>query len=151
MIAALALCVAHCGESPAPVQQQVKPAPPTTAARPGPATTAAPSPPVASIARLKLDSLRPVMSGLVAAQSIGKLWFTNVSPRSGVVCVQGTAVNEKTKRSARSLPACTKVEPYASAVAMELMFAGQELAPVCPDQSACRLVIDEAPEPRAAP
>lgn len=101
--------------------------------------------------RLHIDSLRPVMSGLVVPQSIGKLWFTNASARSGVVCVRGHAVNEKTNQSVRSLSACARVEPYASAVTLELRFAGRELDPICPDANACRLAIEEAPDPPAQP
>ena len=100
--------------------------------------------------RLGLDSLRPVMSGLVAGQATGKLWFTNVSPRAGIVCVRGHAVNEKTNRSVKSLAACAPVAAYAS-VTMELRFAGRELDPICPDANACRLAVEEAPEPSVPP
>ena len=133
------------GQAPPPPQPAPHAVPDKRLATPKPGVAAA-VPQPAGPPRLKLDSLRPVMSGLVVPQSIGKVWFTNASPRVGVVCVQGTAVNEKTRQAVKSLPACAPVAAYASAVNMEVMFAGRELAPVCPDSNACRLVVDDAPE-----
>src|SRR4051812_27675381 len=71
--------------------------------------------------RLTLESMGLVMRAADNSHT-GFVWFTNVSPRSGVVCIQGTATNSRTKESAHSLPACQEVGPYASAMSMKLMF-----------------------------
>ena len=81
-------------------------------------------------ARLTLTSMRPVMTALSLSSAEGRVWFTNVSNRSGVVCISGTATNPDTKEAAQSLPACQQVGAYAS-IAMKVDFAGGELTRVC--------------------
>jgi len=76
----------------------------------------------------------------------GTLWFTNVSPRSGTVCVIGLAQDpEVSVKTSVSMPACVEVHAYASGVHMPLMFAGSDLTAACP-KSNCRLTFKEAPD-----
>ena len=86
-----------------------------------------PKPPASH--RLALQSTGRAMRALDVDDAKGMLWFTNVSPRSGVVCVTGVATNPTTQTS-ESLPTCEAVTPYAE-VHMKMMFAGGELRNVC--------------------
>jgi hypothetical protein len=94
--------------------------------------------------RLAIASMGTFMSGLNLSNSTGQLWFTNVSPRVGFVCVRGMATNPATQKTSRSLPACQEVGAYASTVHMTVMFAGGELAEVC-QKSRCALRIEDEP------
>ncbi len=78
---------------------------------------------------LTLASMGATVSGL--SKSEGHVWFTNASPRVGVVCLVGVATNPATQATAQSLPACHEVGAYASAVHVTFMFAGRELDDVC--------------------
>jgi hypothetical protein len=75
----------------------------------------------------------------------GKLWLTNVSPRSGVLCVSGVATNRTSKLSATSLPTCAKIEPYSSSH-VEIMFASGDLLAACPKQGDCELSVRDVPD-----
>jgi hypothetical protein len=95
-------------------------------------------------ARLALVSMGSFLSSLNQSTATGHLWFTNVSPRAGVVCVQGVAGNRAIQMTSTSLPACQEVSAYASAVHMTVMFAGGDLADAC-GKTACSLTFGEAP------
>jgi hypothetical protein len=97
--------------------------------------------------RLAFASMGMFMSVLVPNSSgdQGKLWLTNVSSRTGILCVRGQATNRATQRTAVSLPRCENIGAYASAT-VSLMFAGGELSDVCPKQGDCGLTIHDAPE-----
>jgi hypothetical protein len=84
------------------------------------------------------------MSALNLSNATGQLWFTNVSPRVGFVCVRGVATNPTTQKTSQSLPACQEVGAYASTVRMTVMFAGGELANVC-QKSQCDLRVEDVP------
>jgi hypothetical protein len=103
--------------------------------------------------RLSFASMGTFMSGLVPAAGVdqGKLWFTNVSPRTGAVCVYGVATNHTTGRSSSSIPSCASVAAYGSEVRLSLMFAGGELLDVCPKLGDCDMAIHDAPEAKEVP
>jgi hypothetical protein len=90
---------------------------------------------------ISFETLRPGLTVLDPRESKGAMLFTNVSERSGVVCVQGVAVNRDTGATSESMPACHAVEPFASNVAVELMFAG--LADFC-QSSGCTMRVQDA-------
>jgi hypothetical protein len=93
-------------------------------------------------------SIRMSLSGpeLMALDgSTGRLWFTNVSSRAGVVCVVGIATNPTTKASAESLPACKPITAYATNVEIAVMFAGSELRSVCQGVT-CSLRFQDVPD-----
>ena len=81
----------------------------------------------------------------------GSLWFTNVSPRTGFLCVYALATSRSTKRWSTSIPSCASIAPYASTVHLSLMFAGGELLDVCPKQGDCDMVIRDAPDAKEVP
>jgi len=92
--------------------------------------------------RLLLKSMGDALTGLNRRDATGEVWFTNASPRSGVVCISGIAMNPDTKASTMSLPACQEVHAYSSAVHMTVMFAGRSLEEVC-GKDRCDLHISE--------
>ncbi len=98
--------------------------------------------------RLALVSMGSLLSSLSQSTATGHLWFTNVSPRAGVVCVQGVAGNRAIQMISTSLPACQEVGAYASAVHMTVMFAGGDLAAAC-GKAECDLTFREAPTTEA--
>jgi hypothetical protein len=102
--------------------------------------------------RLSLASMGVFMAVLVpgANGDQGKMWLTNVSSRSGILCVHGQATNRSTRRTSSSLPRCETISAYASA-SLSLMFAGGELSDVCPKQADCDLSIRDALEDVDAP
>jgi hypothetical protein len=77
--------------------------------------------------------------------STGRLWFSNVSSRAGVVCVVGIATNPTTKASTESLPACKAITAYATNVEIAVMFAGGELRSVCQGVN-CSLRFEDVPD-----
>jgi len=91
--------------------------------------------------RLTLSSMGPGMRALVGSE--GMLWFTNASPREGVVCVYGVATNS-TGQSLESLPSCRHVEAYESNIKISMMFAGGDLKVACPNGS-CELSVKDVP------
>jgi hypothetical protein len=95
-------------------------------------------------ARLTLESMGPIMRGLLVSSAEGRVWFTNVSNRTGVVCISGTATNPDTNETAESLPACQQVGAYTS-VALKVDFAGPELAQVCKGVT-CRFAPKDVPD-----
>lgn len=96
-------------------------------------------------ARIPLASLGTYLSGLSYSKAQAGLMFTNVSTRTGVVCVIATAQNPDTKETSDSIPACQEVGPYASAVHMSAEFGASDLANTCP-KSNCLVTFKEAPE-----
>ena len=93
--------------------------------------------------RLPLESMRPALTLLDGAT--GRIWFSNVSARSGVVCVAGIATNPTTKQTSESLPACKLITPYASNVELTVMFAGGDLRVICKDVT-CGFTFKEVPD-----
>jgi hypothetical protein len=93
--------------------------------------------------RLSFDSFKPALRFLDNAT--GRLWFSNVSNRTGVVCVAGVATNPNTKMSTESLPACKVVTAYASNIELAVMFAGGDLRVICKDVT-CDLAFKEVPD-----
>lgn len=75
----------------------------------------------------------------------GDLFFTNVSSRSGILCIAGMAVNPNTKDESSSLPVCQEIQPYASLVHISLMFAGGSLAKVC-GRDRCDMHVEDVPD-----
>ena len=63
-----------------------------------------------------------------------------------MICVVGVAENPATQRTSTSLAACHDVPAYGSAIRVALLFAGADLAQVCPTQGTCRLKIKDAVE-----
>ena len=75
----------------------------------------------------------------------GEVFFTNVSSRSGMLCIVGEARNPNTKEQSPSLAVCHEVQPYESVVHLNLMFAGGSLAQVC-GKDRCDMHIEDVPE-----
>jgi hypothetical protein len=96
---------------------------------------------------LPFASFGTALSMLSMTKAEGHTWFTNVSPRAGVVCLEGIAKNPTTQRSTTSLPSCAPVGPYASDVHVSFMFAGRDLEEICP-KAACDFSVKDAPEPK---
>jgi hypothetical protein len=95
--------------------------------------------------RIALASVGTFLSGISYTKADGSLMFTNVSARTGVMCIVGIAQNPETNEKAESIPACVEVTPYASAVHTTVEFAGNDLTNACP-KSNCRLTFREATE-----
>jgi hypothetical protein len=93
--------------------------------------------------RLSLKSMGMYMGSLQASDAQGRFWFTNVSPRSGALCVVGVATNPNSRSISTSLPACEQVGPYSS-VMIKAMFAGSDLNSVCKGVT-CEFGAQEAP------
>ena len=98
--------------------------------------------------RIPLRTMGTHLRALDFRSATGKVWFTNVSPRRGFVCVEGIATHEATGNQSSSLPACAAVEPYSSTQA-QMMFASGDLSRVCPKISECSFSIAEAGDPSA--
>ncbi len=92
---------------------------------------------------VSIHALGGVLQGLDG--HMGAVWFSNISPTPGVVCVRATMTNAKTGQVERSLPGCLEVAPYASNAMLKLMFAGGSLDEACPQAGACKLTIDDVP------
>lgn len=99
--------------------------------------------------RLTLASMGGYLSGLSYSTAQGNLWFTNVSPRTGVLCIYGEAKDPDTQKTSESIPACHEVGAYAQ-VHLTLMFAGGDLSAACP-KSNCRVTFKEAHEAASEP
>ncbi len=97
-----------------------------------------------SIEVLTLKSMGAMLRGLNHSDAIGRVWFTNVSPREGVLCAVGSAKNDTSGDAAESLAACTEVTPYSSGK-IELTFAGSELSTTCPGGTGCTFSLADAP------
>lgn len=61
---------------------------------------------------------------------IGHGFFTNVSPRSGHICLQGVLQHPDGQRVVTSLPACAVVNPYAS-FKIEASFLLSQIEELC--------------------
>lgn len=96
--------------------------------------------------RIPFNSIQNGLSLLNTENATGQLWFTNVSPRGGYVCVTGEAKNTSSLVVTESLPACAEVPPFASAVHMTVMFAGRDLTELC-KTAACSFRMKEAAGP----
>jgi hypothetical protein len=96
------------------------------------------------IERLEITSMGTFLYGLNQATGIGHVTFTNVSPRSGILCVYGRAKNPATARGINSLPACQQVQPYASLVDMKLLFASGDVDSIC-GRTKCEIDIADEP------
>jgi hypothetical protein len=94
--------------------------------------------------RIALASLGTFLTGINYSKAEGGLYFTNVSPRAGVLCVVGVAQDPGTKETATSIAGCQAVTPYASAH-LSVEFAGGDLTNTCP-KSNCLLTFKEATE-----
>src|SRR5690606_25933254 len=79
---------------------------------------------------LSIETFGQVLRSFNYRTASGDVWFTNVSPRAGVTCLQGRLSNREGSATA-SLPGCAEIRPYSS-VHIELTFAGGELAKLCP-------------------
>jgi len=95
--------------------------------------------------RITLASMGTVLSGISYSKATGSVLFTNVSSRTGVLCIVAVAQNPETKETSESIPACQEVGAYASAVHVSAEFASGELANTCP-RANCLLTFKEAPE-----
>ena len=95
--------------------------------------------------RLPLKGMPSVMRSLNVQSASGHVYFTNVSPRSGYVCITGIATNGSTKETTTSMPSCVAVAPYASMVEVKLLFAGSELEAVC-KTGGCNLGLEDTPD-----
>jgi hypothetical protein len=96
--------------------------------------------------RISLASMGTYLSGIDYSKTTGNVWATNVSPRSGTLCLIGQAADpDVTTKTSESIPACTEVSAYAT-VHVSLGFGG-DLSNTCP-RSNCRLTLREAPEAR---
>lgn len=94
-------------------------------------------------ARLTLDSMGTAIRALDTGRARANVWFSNVSARSGFVCVTGVVTNPTTSADTESLSTCKSVEAYASNVEIPLMFAGANLEEVCRG-GGCKLTLKEA-------
>ena len=95
--------------------------------------------------RLLLTSMGSVMRSLNFSTAEGRMYFTNVSSRSGVVCVAGVATNTASQETSESLPTCEAVAAY-SAVEIKVMFAGATLGQLCPKAADCRMSLVDVPD-----
>jgi hypothetical protein len=102
--------------------------------------------------RLTLASMGAFLRRLDYSTGEGHVYFTNVSPRAGYVCLVGSARNNTTKAETTSLASCQHVAPYGSGVTMAVNFAGGELRDTCPNGNAsCDFNFVEAPQASSAP
>jgi hypothetical protein len=95
--------------------------------------------------RLRLDSMGSAMTVLNVSTATGRVWFSNVSSRTGIVCIVGTATNANTNMTTDSLPSCKQIPPYATAVEMQMMFADRDVGEIC-KATTCRLSIKDVPD-----
>lgn len=70
--------------------------------------------------RLTLASMGAYISGLSYSAAQGNLWVTNVSPRTGVLCVYGVAQDPEGSKTSESLPVCHEVGAYAASTSGSL-------------------------------
>ncbi len=99
-----------------------------------------------SVRRLSLGSMGATMFALSVSTAEGRLWFSNVSDRSGIVCVSGVAHHTDTGNKTHSLPTCTEVGAYTSNVKLTVHFAGGELGDVCKGGSGCKIRFEDEPD-----
>jgi len=97
---------------------------------------------------LPIASFGSALSVLNHAKAEGHTWFSNVSARSGVVCLEGVATNPTTQRSTTSLASCASVAAYASDVHVGFMFGGRNLEEICP-KATCDFSVKDASESKS--
>lgn len=95
--------------------------------------------------RLSLASMGDVIHRLSTATATGHIAFSNVSPRSGVVCIAGVATNPDTNAKTESLASCKRVGAYDTNVDMQVSFAGGDLSAVCKGVT-CAFTFREVPD-----
>lgn len=102
--------------------------------------------------RLSLASMGHHMTSFVptAVGEQGTLWFTNASPRTGFLCVEGVVTNTGTHRTTTSLATCANIAAYAT-VHLSMMFAGGEMPSICPKDSTCEMALHDAPQVKDSP
>lgn len=100
--------------------------------------------------RLSLASMGSFFTALNESAATGSAWFSNVSARSGIVCITGIAKSPSRNMTIESLPACKQIQPYATNVDMHVMFAGGDLAALCKGAT-CTFSVKEAPDYQGAP
>ncbi len=93
--------------------------------------------------RMTLAGMGPLLTAFEPRRAQGHVWFTNVSSKSGPLCIRGTATNPATGQRSQSIPACIEVGPWASTVHLVLMFADGDVANVC-GKGTCDLTLAEA-------
>lgn len=95
--------------------------------------------------RLTLASMGAYVYGINYSLAQGNLTFTNVSPRTGVLCVIGEAQEpDLSMKTSQSIPACAEVGEYKT-VHLPVQFAGGDLTAACPKAN-CKVTFKEAPE-----
>lgn len=101
------------------------------------------------IPRLTLESMGASMHSLNTRNATGRVYFSNVSARKGVVCAIATVASPTGGRTT-SLPSCIEVMPYASGLQIEVPFAGRDLEAVC-KAGDCEIDIVNKNDDAAAP
>lgn len=84
--------------------------------------------------RLPASGIGAFHAYLLVHTATGVGLFTNVSPRSGFICLQGRARHPDGKQEVLSLPACAAVNPYSS-FKVEASFIGRDLDAMCGDKN----------------
>jgi hypothetical protein len=94
----------------------------------------------AELARAKAEEREAKKASVLPLQSMGSfmrlldgntglVWFSNVSPNDGVVCMKGIASSNG--RSTTSLATCRHVDAYETNIKMSVMFAGADIKALC--------------------
>ncbi len=96
--------------------------------------------------RLPPAGMGPYHSWLSTVSAVGHGMFTNVSPRSGHICLQGVLQHPDGQRVVTSLPACAVVNPYAS-FKIEAPFLMSQIEELCgkDNRAGCRVSFIDAP------
>jgi hypothetical protein len=92
--------------------------------------------------RITLASVGPFMHVLNEERARAEIWFTNVSPRAGVICLIAKAQNDASGSHTASLPVCRAVAPYESSINMTFMLAGNSVDSIC--KNGCTLSFVDA-------
>jgi len=95
--------------------------------------------------RIKLDDVNPYLLSLNTSTAMGNVYFSNVSPRSGVICLSGTAGDASTGNHTESLPSCLELKAYESNIHMTVVFADSEIKKICPTNK-CTLRVEDVPD-----
>lgn len=96
--------------------------------------------------RLPPSGMGAYHSWISTTSAVGHGHFTNVSPRSGHICLQGVLQHPDGQRVVTSLPACAVVNPYAS-YKIEAPFLLSQLEDLCgrDNRAECRVSFIDAP------
>ena len=84
------------------------------------------------------------LSGIDLKENRGYFYFTNISPKAGVICLAGIATNTETNESTESLASCQDIKAYSS-VEVIFTFASNNLKAVC-GEGVCRLTVRSIPD-----